>query len=123
MEKSEFIYEAELLRVIDGDTVEFLVDVGFDMFTKQKFRLLAIDTPEVFGVKKGSEEYALGKLASAFTANWFVENGSHVVIQSFSAQRELRTGKYGRWLAYIYPQGESTEHLNGALLAAGHVKK
>lgn len=118
MKKTEFIYEAQLDRVVDGDTVVLLVDLGFETYILKHFRLLGVDTPEVYGVKKGSEEYKRGKLASNFTEQWFEDNGNEVVIQSYDAQKKLKTGKYGRWIAMVYPRN-SNPALNEALLFEG----
>jgi endonuclease YncB( thermonuclease family) len=42
-----YIYKAELIRVVDGDTVELMIDQGFSDFTEQKMRLYGIDSPEM----------------------------------------------------------------------------
>ena len=42
-----YIYKAELIRVIDGDTVELIIDLGFDTSRHERFRLYGIDAPEV----------------------------------------------------------------------------
>lgn len=39
-------YWAEVIRVVDGDTVDMLIDLGFDVWVKQRIRLLGIDTAE-----------------------------------------------------------------------------
>ena len=39
-------YRAKLVRVVDGDTVDALIDCGFSLFTRQRIRLLGINTPE-----------------------------------------------------------------------------
>lgn len=41
-----FTYQAEIYRVVDGDTVDAMVDLGFKIYTKQRIRLARIDTPE-----------------------------------------------------------------------------
>ena len=43
---SEYRYKAEIIRCVDGDTVDAWIDVGFDMRIKQRLRLHGIDTPE-----------------------------------------------------------------------------
>ena len=40
-------YNAKLIRVIDGDTVDALIDLGFNVWVKKRIRLYGIDTPEV----------------------------------------------------------------------------
>lgn len=41
-----FTYQAEVYNVVDGDTVDVMVDLGFKMYTKQRIRLAGLDTPE-----------------------------------------------------------------------------
>lgn len=47
MIKSLFTYKCKLIRVIDGDTIEALIDLGFDTWTIRMIRLIEIDTPEI----------------------------------------------------------------------------
>ena len=47
MANVNYVYNAKLLRVIDGDTVDALIDLGFDTWVKKRIRLYGIDTPEV----------------------------------------------------------------------------
>lgn len=47
MISSLFIYKCKLIRVIDGDTIEALIDLGFDTWTMRTIRLINIDTPEI----------------------------------------------------------------------------
>jgi len=117
--KDEYVYEAKLKRVIDGDTLELIVDLGFGVLRVDKFRLLGVNTPEVYGVKKTSEEYARGKIASAVTEQWFEDNGEDVIIRSYDAQKAIKTGKYGRWLIVVYPLN-SNPSLNDILVSEGY---
>ncbi len=61
-----FNYWAQVERVIDGDTLQLKVDLGFNVSVIETFRLLGVDTPEKYGVKKTSDEYARGVAASQF---------------------------------------------------------
>ena len=112
-------YEGDVTRVIDGDTLVVLVDLGFNIFTKATVRLYGIDTPEKFGVKKDSEEYKRGMAASGFTESWVKLNGPRVVLRSYSG-KQLEHEKYGRWLADVYPTKAPSTSLNTALVEAGH---
>lgn len=112
-------YRAELERIVDGDTVDFLVDLGFKVHLMVRARIAGIDTPEVYGVKKGSEEHERGKLASAFTASWFEENCPDGVCV---IETDKVTGKYGRWIADVYPPSGEGQSLSAALLEAGHAE-
>ena len=109
-------YKAQMLRVVDGDTVDFLVDLGFTVHVKVRARLLDVDTPEVYGVKKGSQEYAAGMVASATTKQWFHDNcpDKQCVI------RTQKTGKYDRWIATVYPPDTTAPSLNQHLVTKGY---
>ena len=60
MQKNYYLYKATVTRVVDGDTVDLEIDLGMSVFAKQRIRLAGINTPETYGVKKDSEEYAAG---------------------------------------------------------------
>lgn len=94
-------YQGRVLRVVDGDTLDVLVDLGFKTYRKMRLRLYGVDTPEVYGVKKGSEEYEAGKRASSFVDAWVASNGGLVLFRSHDGG-EMKTGKYGRYLAEVY---------------------
>ena len=91
-----FEYKAKVLRVVDGDTVDLEVDLGFRTLMRDRFRLSGIDTPETYGVKKGSEEYKAGMKAK----EWLEEKigGEIILIKTHKDKR----GKYGRWLCEIF---------------------
>lgn len=122
-----YAYEAVVDRVVDGDTLDLTIDLGFRTFTRQRVRLYGVDTPEVYGVKKGSEEYLAGKAASDFTKRWVDElNDLEVLIRSHDG-KPFGQGKYGRWLVEVWSrdpgedcQGAPEESLNDALVEAGH---
>jgi micrococcal nuclease len=93
-------YEAEVMRVVDGDTIDVIFDMGMEIMfgnvrKPKRLRLYGINTPETFGVKKDSEEYAAGKKAT----EWLKERieGKTVVIRTV----QDKTGKYGRYLATV----------------------
>jgi micrococcal nuclease len=91
-------YHATVRRVVDGDTLDLRIDLGFTVHVEIRVRLGRVDTPEVHGVKKSSEEYARGKVASEFVAQWLQEAdafGVPIII------RTQKTGKYGRWIAEV----------------------
>ena len=102
-------YNATLVRVVDGDTAVFAVDLGFYMTATISFRLLGIDTPEVRGTTR-----AEGLLAKA-------------ELERLCGLGPLRietskADKYGRWLASIdvlAPDGSVLVNANQALLAGG----
>jgi len=107
-------YRAEVLRWVDGDTVDLLVDLGFTILVSTRFRLLGIDTPE----KNRRASRAEGIAAQEF-AERLAPVGSVVLVRS------EKTGKFGRWLATVYPMGGEGDPLvsvNDSLVESGHAK-
>ena len=100
-------YSCQILRVIDGDTVEANIDLGFNCWYRSAVRLKGIQAPELTGSshKEGiaSKEY-LGKL---------------VLREPIEIRTELRKDKdkYGRVLGMLYAGGVD---VNAAMLDAGH---
>jgi len=93
-------YNAVIRKVVDGDTVEIDIDLGLSAWVhNEKIRLYGIDTPEVYGVKKGSAEWERGNLASEFVKKYLAEN-NQVIIKTIKDKKE----KYGRYLALIFIQ-------------------
>ncbi len=105
-------YWAQVERVVDGDTLDIRVDLGFKVAVRETFRLLGVDTPEKYGIKKTSEEYVRGVAASAFVEN-LIKKDDWIEIEVYTGKQE----KYGRWLCHAYVNGKS---LNEMLLAEGH---
>ncbi len=83
-----YTYKAKLIRVIDGDTIDLQVNLGFNIFVRERFRFAEINAFEISTEK--------GKLAKAFVERRFAENNNECLIKS------EKQGKYGRWLAWIY---------------------
>ena len=104
-------YGAKLLRVVDGDTADVMIDLGFDTWVKARLRFKGVDTWE--SRTRDLEEKAKGKLATAFTKKYLEMNDGKFTIQSFGK------GKNGRVLAEIFIEGEDTS-LNKLLIENGH---
>lgn len=105
MNKLTFTFEnCTVVRVIDGDTVELSVDLGFRTWHTDKFRLAGINAIEL-KAERGQE-------AKDFTANWLSGTSFRVICHGQE--------KYGRWLITIYDKddGYSTS-LNAELILAG----
>lgn len=124
---------AQILRLIDGDTIEVELDLGFSIKHKERCRLYGVDTPEVHGVKKASEEYARGVAASAFARDWLLTHSDRVAKPAFngvttfefyvvirSHDAGINREKYGRWLVEVFPASGEGPSLNQALIDAGH---
>ena len=106
----------EINRVIDGDTIDVTIDLGFDLYKKERVRVAGVDTPEKR--TKDEEEKALGYDAT----NWLKEKLEGAI----SGEDELivRTelvggvGKYGRLLGWLYI-GDAELSLNEQMIAEG----
>lgn len=88
-------YKAKVLKVIDGDTVDVDIDVGFGIvLTDERVRIMGIDTPE--SRTSDPEEKKYGKAASAFLEKWVQSGG--VTIRTHKDEK----GKFGRILGEVW---------------------
>ena len=85
-------YSCKVERVVDGDTIDVVLDLGFDILYKSRVRLYGIDTPE--SRTRDLDEKARGKLATAFLKE-AVDCGKQIVIQT---KLKDSRGKFGRVL-------------------------
>jgi micrococcal nuclease len=92
-------YSCEVKRVVDGDTVDVILDLGFDILYKSRVRLYGIDTPE--SRTRNKDEKARGKMAKAFLED-AINNGNTVVIQT---KLKDSRGKFGRVLGDVVVDG------------------
>ena len=100
-----YVYAARLVKVVDGDTVDLDVDMGFDVHIQQRIRLAGINCPE-----HGTAD---GDAATAYTRAWLEQHGPNLTLRTIKDKHE----KFGRLLGVI-TVGPST--LNGDLLTSGH---
>lgn len=91
-----YTYNAIITNVIDGDTFDLDVDLGFYVHVNVRVRLLNVDTPE----KRGSEEKGLGLLVTKYSEQLLTNR--KVLIRSKGTDNPLNTDSFGRWLAEIY---------------------
>ena len=110
MESNLYYYKATVLRVLDGDTAELMVDLGFRTYYKSPCRFYGINTPET--KTKDLEEKKRGMESKEFTKSNLHE-GSTIIIKS----KDL--DKYGRPLVDIYCGEDFSIHLNAVLLDKG----
>lgn len=113
-ENKLYHYSAEVTRVVDGDTVDAFVDLGFDMHSKQRVRLFGINTPECR--TRNKEEKKAGLAAKARLVEMLRENKNKCVIKT----RLDKKGKFGRVLGILYVNNCD---LNTQLVKEGHAKK
>ena len=104
-------------RVLDGDTIDVTIDLGFDLYKKERVRVAGVDTPEKR--TRDLEEKALGIDAT----NWLKEKLESAI--SGDDELAVRTelvggmGKYGRLLGWLYI-GDAELSLNEQMIAEGY---
>lgn len=108
-------YKCKVLRVIDGDTVEVDVDLGFSTWKKVTLRLDFIDAPEIR--TKDLEEKAKGVEATEFLTNLLLDNNPDAVIYIQSNSVD----DFGRSIAKIFTQ--EGDNVNLILLESGFAKE
>ena len=104
-------------KVVDGDTIDVTIDLGFDLYKKERVRIAGVDTPEKR--TRDLEEKALGLDATAWMKDKLTETikGDEELI----IRTELKggTGKYGRLLGWLYV-GEGDISLNEQMITEGY---
>ena len=107
----------EINRVLDGDTIDVTIDLGFELFKKERVRIAGVDTPEKR--TRNLEEKALGIDAT----NWLKEKleGAISGDDDLIIRTELvgGVGKYGRLLGWCYI-GDSELSLNEQMITEGY---
>ena len=88
-------YGCTVTRVVDGDTIDVILDLGFSVLHKCRVRLYGIDTPE--SRTRNKDEKARGKLAAKFLED-SINNGKQVILRS---KLKDSKGKYGRVLGEV----------------------
>jgi micrococcal nuclease len=111
-----FWYGATLNKVIDGDTIELMVDLGFNVHHKIRVRLYGVNTPE--SRTKDLAEKAMGLKAKQFTQEWLT-NHKWVFVNTIPDKND----KYGRVLARIFSSDDinnpTTACLNIDIIESG----
>ena len=103
----------EVKNVVDGDTIDVIIDLGFDILFASRVRLAGIDTPESRTTDKA--EKALG-LESKEYLKKHLKDSKSVVIKT---EKMNSSEKYGRILGWIYVNGD-TESLNDKMINDGY---
>ena len=104
-------------KVLDGDTIDVTIDLGFDLYKKERVRIAGVDTPEKR--TRDLEEKALGIDAT----NWLKEKLESTLAgdDELTIRTELHggVGKYGRLLGWLYV-GEESVSLNEQMITEGY---
>ena len=104
-------------RVVDGDTIDVTIDLGFDLYKKERVRVAGVDTPEKR--TKNLEEKALGLDATGWLKAKLeetIKGDEELLIRT-----ELKggVGKYGRLLGWLYV-GDASISLNELMIEEGY---
>jgi endonuclease YncB( thermonuclease family) len=94
---NRYRWKAELIRVIDGDTVQAWIELDFGVKVKTTIRLEGVDAPEIHTTKKNDDEYKRGMEAKGFVESTFSRLGDKFTVESDGEQLD----KYGRILCNI----------------------
>jgi micrococcal nuclease len=103
----------EVKNIVDGDTIDVIIDLGFDILFSSRVRLAGIDTPESRTTNKA--EKVLG-LESKDYLKKHLKDAKSVVIKT---EKMNSSEKYGRILGWIYVNGD-TESLNDKMINDGY---
>jgi len=103
----------EVKNVVDGDTIDVIIDLGFDILFSSRVRLAGIDTPESRTTDKA--EKALGLEAKDYLKKQ-LKDAKSVVIRT---EKMDSSEKYGRILGWVYVNGDS-ESLNNKMINDGY---
>ena len=104
-------------KVVDGDTIDVTIDLGFDLYKKERVRVAGVDTPEKR--TRNLEEKALGLDATAWIKDKLegAINGSDDLI--IRTELDGGVGKYGRLLGWCYI-GDASVSLNERMIDEGY---
>jgi len=113
----KYIYRGKLDRVVDGDTIDALIDVGFDIWVKKRIRYKGIDTWE--SRTRNLEEKAKGLEAKARNKELLETVSSK---PGYFRLKSYGVGKYGRVLGEIFIQDVNGDQMciNDQLITEGH---
>jgi len=107
----------KIKKVLDGDTIDVVIDLGFDLAKTERVRIAGVDTPEKR--TRNLEEKALGLDAT----NWLKEKLNDTIKgdDELVVRTELKggVGKYGRLLGWLYV-GDSDISLNEQMITEGY---
>jgi len=119
-----YIYKAELVRVVDGDTVDLIIDLGFDTSRKERFRLYGIDALETNTAEGKDAKQWLWDALQPLEA---------IYVQTIQLETKAKRDKYGRFLAVLYddlptlvPVAREPIHpssINARMITEGHAKE
>jgi micrococcal nuclease len=103
----------EVTKVVDGDTIDVIIDLGFDIMFASRVRLAGIDTPE--SRTKDKAEKALGLESKKYLADR-LKDAKNIIIKT---EKMDSSEKYGRILGWLYVAGEGNS-INHEMIEKGY---
>ena len=107
-----FIYDAKVDRIIDGDTIDAIIDLGFKTFVKKRIRFYGINAPE--SRTRDLEEKKRGKAATAYLTELLEANDNKFVLKSHGV------GKFGRCLGELFVKSLGELSVQSQMINEGH---
>lgn len=112
-------YRGRVVKVVDGDTVDVAIDLGFRITIVQRCRLHGLNAPEMRGPTA-----AAGLAAKLYVETWLGcvgTSGNTSVDVIVHSHKPYADDKYGRWVVQLWKNvSTSAESLNTALIRTGH---
>ena len=109
---TDFSYRVnKIIKIVDGDTIDVMLDLGFDIMYKSRVRLFGIDTPE--SRTRDLEEKKYGLMSKKFLQDE-LKSAKKISIKTYKGEE---TGKFGRILGDVFVDGKS---VNMKMVRAGH---
>jgi micrococcal nuclease len=113
-DKDPYIYRIkQITKVVDGDTIDADIDLGFDISLTKRIRLAGVDTPESRTTDTNEKKYGLQ------SKEWLkhkVENAEHILIKT---ELPDSTEKYGRIIGHLFVNDQETS-LNNQMITEGY---
>ena len=109
-------YNATVSRVVDGDTIDVVLDLGFDITLKGRIRFQGINAPE--SRTRDAEEKVRGLEAKLYVEKWVEGHDDKVIIQTSLDER----GKFGRILGRILCPDDECDCLNDDIINYGYAE-
>ena len=113
-EKDPYVYRIRAVhKVVDGDTIDADIDLGFDISLTKRIRLAGVDTPESRTADANEKKYGL---ESKEWLKHHLEGAKDIIIRT---ELPDSTEKYGRIIGHLFINGEETS-LNNQMIAEGY---
>jgi len=110
-------YNAKVSRVVDGDTIDVVLDLGFDVSLKARVRFFGIDAPE--SRTRDAEEKMRGLESKAYVQNWIDGHDNKIIIETSLDER----GKFGRILGRVLCPDDECDCLNDDMVEYGYASE